>query len=1345
MTNDWLNDSDALVPAFRQGEVGRCLPIALKSELVTLSTSGVLSFKHELIAEYFAAFYLNYAYLHRQQDAHFWSRFYESETREIPGGQGMGAGLWSEPIAIWAGFPTEQPAHLAAFLLDSAATHFQFMPGQVCLEIGKLPPYQQEQEDKRNLYQARALAMSLAALRPGESLPLSTRLSLEKLVAFKDVRETLARVIKRSIDEGGFEICDLLLDLIATPGIGKLFQELQMLQGRELILKLLFEKLDTLARITGNQTQMNALIYTLGELGRPGQASAQYIFERACLESRDGQEMKVRIPAINVLKETENPITIAMLLPYLRHEDAVAEAAGSALLRLGPAHTLSHLEAEEVELRQFPNERTRQRVRLHLLDILADYTKLPNKETFLTRLVPLLIQFLRGLDDVQTRTKAHATLKELLRQEGDQQETVAKNLVLALDMEDPSQVQEICTLLVEHARESRSQAFLQKLFLFYKEAKQAARISLVQICGDIHDPSTLTFLLGLLTNAQVGNSLDQFGHSLSRALAGHRPESIEPLVLILLTSRLSGEAIEVGAAALRLVGADSLNVLAQCLFSIDQHPQISLAGLSALLSLVKIINADGNLSVGMQATVGNALVKCFSWALQRSLERRELARQTVNIMADFPQERVVRELVLFLEKGNSQLPEVVDETITSLGKLGQAASALAGRQEQARMVGAVALFDLLFSSVSHLLTQPMRSPQARSAYRIFELIDPEPLLYESVLKALMVPGDIPPDHLCQIFVDNQRKKRTVPFLAEKLCQKVGGPQVAVQLGRALGEMESRHTMAQLVVFLGEAGWEVLIPLLVKCPIPGDILPLLVQRLATDEQREASRRVLLAFQHVQGVLPWLLAGLENPGSRTYTRALLVTVAQDKRVTLTDIIRLFDVNQVRTYLADPQKTLSPQARNELRELLINELVGMSIDPLLAGLQARGTREDCVLALQTLVRLEQYEKPVVDKVLGLLESVNEIQGAQEALVSFGEIAVPRVLDQLRRLQDTSGKVTDPHVLDQVRKVQAALQTVLARMGQVAFPAIYQLVIDKVRQPEAVAILKLIPAEVMAKGLLDFFASVNFESVYMALHLLIFDLEKGKMDELARHLLRATLACTESDLHLRVLGALACYYSSSNNQPRHQRKELARHILAAATDPAASTGPGEYARALLLLGHDSVDALDTALRKPHLPLRQRQELSGILASLGVDVPVIRGYVEKLAANQYQQSGEQELGLIVFGGYLVSGNYNPGSLQAILRTLDRRNPAYEFYDVLLGQRNMQSLENLGQQVFVLQEKNRQQVQELASRKQTISDLERDLDHARDQYRRANRQFSQAQGTIHRLEEEIQRLRQNPS
>jgi hypothetical protein len=142
--------------------------------LITISYHGVLSFRHELIAEYFVA---NYLYM-----------IDVNPQAPIPFGNELVAdiGAWSEPIAMWAGM-SHNPMELAKRIANLAQSYPQ------------------------HSYNALSLSLVCAGVRWGPQEknppPLPENVSQLLVTAVHDVkqRERLAERLKHSADEGGTE------------------------------------------------------------------------------------------------------------------------------------------------------------------------------------------------------------------------------------------------------------------------------------------------------------------------------------------------------------------------------------------------------------------------------------------------------------------------------------------------------------------------------------------------------------------------------------------------------------------------------------------------------------------------------------------------------------------------------------------------------------------------------------------------------------------------------------------------------------------------------------------------------------------------------------------------------------------------------------------------------------------------------------------------------------------------------------------------------------------------------------------------------------------------------------
>lgn len=152
-----------------------------------------------------------------------------------------------------------------------------------------------------------------------------------------------------------------------------------------------------------------------------------------------------------------------------------------------------------------------------------------------------------------------------------------------------------------------------------------------------------------------------------------------------------------------------------------------------------------------------------------------------------------------------------------------------------------------------------------------------------------------------------------------------------------------------------------------------------------------------------------------------------------------------------------------------------------------------------------------------------------------------------------------------------------------------------------------------------------------------------------------------------------------------------MAQQIVHTLTQASVEHVSTEYTRLLLLLGKDAVDPLDLAVHTSDLPEHVRLELIGLLGNLAEDEQVAE-YVNTLTAGANGKANflHRALGLRALGGLLAGGVYNEKKLEEIRKSFSTSSKpqdraAFEFFDVLLGQRNLPELIRLRERV------NRQQ------------------------------------------------------
>ncbi len=225
---------DAEPPSEPYDDLALLLQFSLSAALIEISPDGVLSFRHELIAEYFVAEYFFAADKKRSS-----AQIIREDLLE-------NVGRWSEPVAIWAGL-LDNPLLLAerfgtlgsnnpAYVLQALALAL------VCVGVLWTPP---QAEIQRTVL-----------------LPSSVEEALSIAVRNRAAREELARIFTRCAEEGGQEVYRSLLPLIMVDGV----DELLALLDQNIVPDLLFTQLQDAVDNVAYEAQVKRLVRVLGTL-----------------------------------------------------------------------------------------------------------------------------------------------------------------------------------------------------------------------------------------------------------------------------------------------------------------------------------------------------------------------------------------------------------------------------------------------------------------------------------------------------------------------------------------------------------------------------------------------------------------------------------------------------------------------------------------------------------------------------------------------------------------------------------------------------------------------------------------------------------------------------------------------------------------------------------------------------------------------------------------------------------------------------------------------------------------------------------------------------------------------
>ncbi|HEY7419387.1 MAG TPA: HEAT repeat domain-containing protein, partial [Ktedonobacteraceae bacterium] len=505
------------------------LQFAHSAALIEISPGGVLSFRHELIAEYFVA---EYFFASEQQQTQDRSLFREELLDNI--------GRWSEPVARWAGLH-DNPLDLAerfgaTGLANTAYVLSALALGLICVGVLWAPPQVTPQQ-------------------PVE-LPPDIEESLAIAVRNKAAREELARIFTRCAEEGGQEVYRSLLPLVTVDGV----DELLVLLDQNVVPTLLFTQLQDTIGDAAYEAQVKRITRVLGRFGGP---VAEYARELSLPGA--GKSPRLRAAAINILGGTRDARAVLPLIERLSDtETVVAERATNALIRLGPELTLVHVIEE---LKQPASHPLGPRVHFLALVILERFLteqdvrkqlSLVQYRRAIDALVPVLTSNYQSEPEVQRRAMAalihqgqkldaaserdnrwEYVIKVLLNHLGTQNETTARNITLALgsigepaipfELEQLDQASEIvCIRVIEILKEVRDTRALPRLLAMINSPSEPLQQQVASALA-IYTPDSISGLIDLVLTAHDEATAERAAQVLSNMGA----QAVEPITLVL--------------------------------------------------------------------------------------------------------------------------------------------------------------------------------------------------------------------------------------------------------------------------------------------------------------------------------------------------------------------------------------------------------------------------------------------------------------------------------------------------------------------------------------------------------------------------------------------------------------------------------------------------------------------------------------------------------------------------------------------------------------------------------------------------------------------------------------------
>lgn len=599
------------------GDTVPLLRFAQSAGLIDISSDGVLSFRHELIAEYLVAEY----FLACEPGALDNLTIREELLEDV--------GRWSEPVAIWAGL-LDDPLELAECFgrlgVNKQTYVLQALTlGLICVGVLWTPP-QAEVPHYVELPPAIGEALSIA-------------------VQNKAAREELAQLFTHSAEEGGLEVYRSLLPLVTLDGI----EELIVLLDRQVVPDLLFTQLQDSIRNPAYEQQVKRIVRVLGLFGA-------VVVPRASELSLPAPErsLRLRAAAVNTLGGTNDVSAVEPLMERLQDSEMfIAQRATNALIRLGPQLTLTRV-LEELETQA--NKPFASRVHQAILTIVdrfledKDVTKYQVSPAQYQQILGHAVPMLSG--DYQSEPETQQIAREFLVKQARMPVAVAlheKRSEKAIDAllgyvasEDAVAVRNVLLALQEIGAPA-----VPRLIERLNDPAESVRVRVVDILVDQRDFRALDALLRLLSDSQA--TVRQ--HAM-RALEVYAPESIPGLVEIILTGP-DDMVADRAATVLETIGVATIDPVIEALAS----------AISARTRfLVQVLEKQRD---------PRAIPALISLLAQPQLPQAEplLAVSIIRALCLFSDARVVQPLLNLLSVSNTLVYEQAIMALSQLGML----------------------------------------------------------------------------------------------------------------------------------------------------------------------------------------------------------------------------------------------------------------------------------------------------------------------------------------------------------------------------------------------------------------------------------------------------------------------------------------------------------------------------------------------------------------------------------------------------------------------------------------------------------------------------------------------------
>ncbi|MGI9057192.1 MAG: HEAT repeat domain-containing protein [Ktedonobacteraceae bacterium] len=746
-------------------QIAHLLQFAQDAGLIDISAEDrpshdgrVLSFRHELLADYFVAAYCSDA----GQQGEFAFTTLTEDILAKPG-------YWSVPIALWAGL-MDNPAQLAEQFIILGNNHPDYTLsatalGLICLGVTWTPPQ--------------------APLQRGNTVPHVLTTALTEITRNDVARVELAAILTRCADEGAFEIYYALLPLLMVENIGEFLVQL----NASTVLKLLFTYLRDAVDIPAYEGQVKRLSRVLWHFGTEAVSYASPL-----IQAVPGRSIRLRAATINILGGTQSAEAVKPLMEQLGDADPyVVKRAGGALIRLGPNLSLTPVLAELENHTASAFIRQVHAAILHMLERLlstqdgeqalaatqtehvfatlihmlgTDYSWEPDLQE---QVRALLVRHSKrqGLQPSLATTSSSVAVVGTIARET--QEQVIAQLIRFLASGDEMQANNIVQTLQEIGNAATPQLLRQ----LRQQPPESVRMRIVEILQRVQDNRALPDILRLiadnspLVQKQVTSALQTYGD-----------ESIIGLLDLIVTDPDELVA-ERAAHILSDMGEKVVHPITQ--------------------AMSRIVPGRTRLLVQILDTIHDpTAIPALTTLLREAQGEPLLAIAVIHTLSHFATQQVVEPILQMLANPHVQIYEEAIEALSSLGltALTELIAALDSPQETAATarVRRAMLGIMSFPGQQLLNSLPQDSNvQAQQIMTIFQ----------------MQGAEAAHTLVQNLFHENERTRRYV----RQTLSELPGPTAVPPLLEALTRLEWRSTLADFLLKFPEAAIPPLVHLL----------------------------------------------------------------------------------------------------------------------------------------------------------------------------------------------------------------------------------------------------------------------------------------------------------------------------------------------------------------------------------------------------------------------------------------------------------------------------------------------------------------------------------------------------